>query len=153
MNNYALLQFLAPLQSAQKSRSGGTHTEIEYVTWNKTKQTRTILSAQKATSSGLSILSLTSGFDCFFSFFEDASTAWITMIPSTCDNFQSCLNSGEPDFSFISFWWLAIKKNLSVSTFDIALVCLGGAADAIETEHSCHSTHCYFTDGTIQFAV
>lgn len=93
------------------------------------------------------------GLIAFFLFFEDASTAWITMIPSTCDNFQSCLNSGEPDFSFISFWWLAIKKNLSVSTFDIALVCLGGAADAIETEHSCHSTHCYFTDGTIQFAV
>lgn len=69
--------------------------------WHETKQTRTILPAQTATSSGLcSVWPV--GFILFFYFFVScAGMAWI-MIPNTYDNVQSWVNSGELDFSFIS---------------------------------------------------
>lgn len=153
MNNYALFQCLAPLQSAQKSRSGRTHTETEYVTWNKTKQARTILSAQTVTSSGLSVLSLTSGFDLSLFFFSDASMACMTTIESTCGSVRSCVNSGELNFFIFKLLVLCSRKGperylLSV----LRLYVWKELLNATETEHSCLPAHCYGTDGTIQFS-
>lgn len=93
------MQFLALLQSAQKSGSGKTHTENEDVTWNKTNKPGQ--SSQHKQQQQWSQLSLTNGFDFFF-YFSHEGMEWIIMILSTYDNVQSWLNPGEPEFSFIS---------------------------------------------------
>jgi len=153
MNNYALFQCLAPLQSAQKSRSGRTHTETEYVTWNKTSQDNPLSTNSNKQWSQCAESDQWFWFVSLFNFFSDASMACMTTIESTCDSVWSCVNSGELNFFIFKLLVLCSRKGperylLSV----LRLYVWKELLNATETEHSCLPAHCYGTDGTIQFS-
>lgn len=153
MNNYALFQCLAPLQSAQKSRSGRTHTETEYVTWNKTSQDNPLSTNSNKQWSQCAESDQWFWFVSLFNFFSDASMACMTTIESTCDSVWSCVNSGELNFFIFKLLVLCNRKGperylLSV----LRLYVWKKLLNATETEHSCLPAHCYGTDGTIQFS-
>lgn len=154
MNNYALFQCLAPLQSAQKSRSGRTHTETEYVTWNKTSQDNPLSTNSNKQWSQCAESDQWFWFVSLFNFFSDASMACMTTIESTCGSVRSCVNSGELNFFIFKLLVLCSRKGperylLSV----LRLYVWKELLNATETEHSCLPAHCYGTDGTIQFSV
>lgn len=154
MNNYALFQCLAPLQSAQKSRSGRTHTETEYVTWNKTSQDNPLSTNSNKQWSQCAESDQWFWFVSLFNFFSDASMACMTTIESTCDSVWSCVNSGELNFFIFKLLVLCSRRGperylLSV----LRLYVWKELLNATETEHSCLPAHCYGTDGTIQFSV
>lgn len=117
--------------------------------WHETKQTNKDNPPSTNSNEQWSLLSLTSRFDFFF--FSYAVMAWITTIPSTCDNVQSWLNSGELDFSFISSAFVALQSK-RIKAYLLSILHLYVWEELLMLLGQSHPTHWYFTDGKIQFA-